>query len=179
MKNVIEAFDHYLKERNLRFSATIVGGAALLVMGIVERATQDVDCLTPPIPEGIKKASRDFSKWYSRKGILLKEDWLNNGPETLMRDLPKGWDQRTILLYDGTNLKLHTLGRLDLLIAKLYAYCDRQQDLEDCVGLKPTLPELRECYHWLITLDLNPKWPEHVKKSLDLLARRLGYEFNI
>ena len=99
MREVLEAFDRYLGERGLSFEGTAIGGAALIVMGVVDRVTQDVDCLEPPIPENIQKAARDFAKSYPGKGAPLKENWLNNGPASLVRDLPKDWEKRRVGLF--------------------------------------------------------------------------------
>ena len=173
MKEVIEAFDKYLLKKKLSFSAVVIGGAALQVMGKVERVTEDVDCLFPTIPEEIKLASREFAKSFSKEaGYPLIAEWLNNGPMDLLRDLPKNWKEKILPLYEGKALKLQTLGRSDFLKTKLFAYCDRQQD---CLALKPSRTELKQCLRWVSIRDANPLWPEHVKKSFTLLAEKLGY----
>ena len=43
MKNIIELFDQYLTERALRFQAVIIGGAALIVMSLINRLTKDFE----------------------------------------------------------------------------------------------------------------------------------------
>ena len=176
MAEVIVAFDEYLGTRKLSFTGTIIGGAALIVMEVLDRATQDVDCLDPTIPDDIKQASITFAA-ETAVDLALKEDWLNNGPARLQDDLPKGWKRELVHIYDGRHLSLYTLGRLDLLRSKLFAYCDRQQDLEDCEALKPTVAELHTCLPWLVDRDANPMWPAHVKTSLVRLAEGMGYEF--
>jgi hypothetical protein len=74
-------------------------------------------------------------------------------------------------------LTLYTLGRSDLVRIKLFAYCDRQQDLSDCIALVPSKEELHEALEWLQKQDAHPDWPIHVQKSLSFLAKELGYEF--
>ena len=64
MKTVIEEFDKYLAQRSCRFQAVVIGGAALIIMGVVDRTTEDVDCLFPIIPDAIKQASLDFAHAY-------------------------------------------------------------------------------------------------------------------
>jgi hypothetical protein len=176
MTEVIVAFDEYLGAKGLSFSGTIIGGAALIVMEVLDRVTQDIDCLDPKIPDEIKKASVEFAEERA-DDLALKENWLNNGPASLKLDLPKSWRRQVVRIYEGKNLSLYTLGRLDLLRSKLFAYCDRQQDLEDCEALRPTLDELQTCLPWLVERDANPMWPAHVKTSLHRLAEKLGYEF--
>ncbi|MBF0106204.1 MAG: hypothetical protein HQM16_12855 [Deltaproteobacteria bacterium] len=179
MKNVIEAFDEYLHKQKIKFTGTIIGGAALIVLGIVDRKTRDVDCLDPSLPLDVKKASVDFAKKFNKTTheTPLIENWFNNGPQTLKRDLPKDWQKRAVTFFKGQSLNLKTLGRQDLLLSKLFAYCDRQADLNDCLALKPTLAELKSSYEWVVERDANPIWPRHVKNSFEFLAKELGYEF--
>jgi hypothetical protein len=179
MKDVLAAFDKFLEERDLRFRGTVIGGAALIMMGIIDRATKDVDCLEPALPNNIKDAAREFGARYKGPGAPLHDEWLNNGPESLIRDLPKGWEKRRISLFKGRRLKLLTLGRIDLLRAKIFAFCDRQQDYQDCLAMKPTARELRTVYPWLKDRDLNELWPEHARRSLKAIAKGLGYELDL
>lgn len=172
-REILTDFDAYLQDQGLTFEGVIIGGAALILLGLVKRATQDMDCLDPTIPEDIKQASVAFAKT-----AKLKAGWFNNGPESLKRDLPTGWEGKIQLLFQGRSIRLYTLGRLDLLRSKVYAFCDRQQDRDDCLALRPTLHELREIYPWVLERDANPLWPEHVTTSFGLLSKELGYEFN-
>ncbi|MGE3975373.1 MAG: DUF6036 family nucleotidyltransferase [Bdellovibrionales bacterium] len=175
VKNVIIEFDKYLITQNLKFEAVIMGGAALNILDISSRKTKDVDCLDPKTPEAIKVASKEFAK--TRVDLLLDISWLNNGPETLKRDSPKNWRQRTQPLYSGIAIKLLVLGRDDLLKSKLFAYCDRTTpDFEDLKSLKPTKDELNNAIEWVKERDSNPDWPEHVEKAFAFLGKALGYE---
>jgi len=177
MKTVLVEFGQYLQERSLHLEVTIIGGAALLIMGVIERATQDVDCLEPDLPEEILRDSREFAIGYKGPASPLREDWLNNGPRDLRNDLPSGWRARRELICESPGLTLRTLGRSDLLKSKLFAFCDRGQDQSDCLALAPTLPELREAVDWVTERDANSLWPAHVRGSFRALAERLGYEF--
>ena len=176
MKEVLKAFDLHLTGVGLKFEAVIIGGAALIVMEVVDRQTKDVDCLDPVIDSRIKQASIEFAK--TNPVFRLQENWLNNGPSSLKRELPQDWNTRLREIFKGKALTLTTLGRIDLLRSKLYAYCDRQTDLDDCIALEPSLAELLECYPWLTERDASPLWPDHVLESLKILAERRGYEFN-
>ena len=177
VKVVLDRFDAFLEQRKLKYETTVIGGAALIVMGITNRRTRDVDCLTPSIPLEIQQAAKEFAK--SESDLGLDEDWFNNGPALLAGDLPEGWQSRRVPLYRGKALVLITLGRIDCLRAKIFAYLDRQKDLDDCVALKPSPDELKECYPWLQERDLNPLWPQHVRTSLILIAKRMGYELKL
>jgi len=175
MKNIIIEFDKYLVTQNLIFEAVIIGGAALNILDISSRKTKDVDCLDPEIPEVIKIASKEFAN--KRVDLLLNINWLNNGPESLKRDLPKNWRQRVQPLYSGEAIKLQVLGRDDLLKSKLFAYCDRTTpDFEDLKSLKPTKNELNNAIEWVKERDSNAAWPDHVEKAFAFLGKALGYE---
>lgn len=174
-KKLIAQFDEYLTERNLELNAVIVGGAALALLGIISRETQDCDVLHPHLPIEIKEASQDFAQVLRQSGTILVADWLNNGPSSLASDLPKGWMKRIQEAYSGKAIILHSLGRDDLLKSKLFALCDRGIDLVDCLALSPTLNEIHDALLWLKKRDTNPLWPDHVEATLNDLARRLGY----
>lgn len=171
----IEAFDRYLAERSLSLDAVVIGGAALALLGIVSRTTDDCDVLHPTISADIAAAARAFAAARTNAGEVLADGWFNNGPASLARVLPAGWEDRLEPLFAGAALRLRCLGRADLLRSKLFALCDRALDLADCVALAPTRPELQALTEWLEQQDLNPGWPEHVRSTLADLARRLGH----
>jgi hypothetical protein len=169
---IVPAFDAFLNLRNLKFEAVVIGGAALSLLGVIIRETRDCDILSPEIPKEILEASKDFAK--SVSGV--DTNWLNNGPSSLLKTLPKDWNTRTQSIFQGGNLRLFTLGRPDLLKTKLFAFCDRDIDLEDCIRLAPSKEELVSSIAWVKDQDANPKWPERVDIVLQNLATRLGYE---
>ncbi len=175
MKQTISRFDEFLFEQGLAFSGVVIGGAALIILNVISRFTEDIDFLCPRIPPEIKTASQLFAKQNPK--LNLKKDWVNNGPESLIMDLPEGWRLRLNPIFNGKALKLTTLGRPDLLKSKLFAYCDRQEDIEDCIALAPSLAELKDALDWLADRDTNPAWPKHCETSLIALAGRLGYEW--
>lgn len=48
-RQTIEAFDRYLVGLGLRFEAEVIGGAALNLLGVVDRLTRDCDVLEPTV----------------------------------------------------------------------------------------------------------------------------------
>jgi len=168
-------FDEYLAERGLRLEAVVIGGAALALLGVVSRPTRDCDILHPDLPADIKAAARAFAHGVRASGEPLDDDWLNNGPVSLSSLLPEDWQSRRQLVFDGAAIKLHTLGRADLLKSKLFGLCDRGLDLGDCIALAPTAEELREAQPWLERQDAHPDWPEHVATTMADLGGRLGH----
>lgn len=168
-------FDRFLAERELTFEGVIVGGTALGLLGVVKRQTKDCDVLVPELPMEIREAAQEFAASVREAGGNLDADWLNNGPAALVRDLPSGWEERLIDVFEGDALTLRSLGRSDLLRSKLFALCDRGIDLNDCLALTPTMEELAELTPWLEERDGNAQWTAHVRDTLADLARRLGH----
>ena len=167
--------DRFLAERGLRLDAVVAGGTALALLGIIQRETRDCDLLEPPLTEDLLRAAAAFATTLRDQGQVLRDDWLNNGPASPGPLLPEGWKQRLRLVHDGKALQLWSLGRPELLLAKLWALCDRGLDLGDCLALRPSSEELAEAETWIIRQDLNPDWPTHVHSTLGDLAGRLGH----
>lgn len=174
VRTTLTKFDNYLAQKNTRFEAIVIGGAALNIMGVIQRDTIDVDCLDPSIPKEILKLAAEFRRSFPE--LKLIEKWINNGPDSLVRDLPKGWRKDIVPIFSGKALHLLTLSRLDLLRTKLFAFCDRDQDLQDCIALRPSLEELDACWDWVSERDANPDWPENVRRHFAVLKRRLGLD---
>lgn len=171
-KQLLEEFDAFLGERALRLDAVAVGGGALLLLGITQRRTLDLDILHPMLSVEVSAAASEFAQL---QGGRLAADWLNNGPSELAACLPGGWEERVQLAFEGRVIRLMALGRGDLLCSKLFALCDRGTDLSDCLALAPSAEELREAQPWVCEQDGNPMWPDHVRDTLRDLARRLGH----
>ena len=175
IEDTIRAFDLYLAKLNLSFSGVAVGGAALNLLGIVTRLTKDCDILDPDIPDALLKHAAAFAAAQRQIGKTIGDDWFNNGPKSLKRTLPKGWEMRLQALFNGKALKLLTLHRTDLLKTKLFAYCDRDVDREDCMALRPTEKELDEAFEWVKDQDANSQWASHVTAQFGRLKKELGY----
>lgn len=171
----LEAFDLWLASRALRLDAIVVGGAALVLLGAIDRQTRDVDILAPELSDDVTLASREFAEAMRSAGVDLSDDWLNNGPIQLADVLPTGWELRKRLVLDRGALRLWVLSRPDLLKTKLFALCDRATDLADCLALLPTAEELESAIPWLVVQDANPMWPAHVIDTIEHLGRRLGH----
>jgi hypothetical protein len=171
--DTLQSFDRYLAERDLHFKAVVIGGAALNLLGVISRFTKDCDILYPEIPPEIEVAARSFAQGAQFKGQILQEDWLNNGPASLIGQLNPGWQERLQTIFVGRAITLSCLGRKDLLASKLFALCDRGTDLGDCLALAPTRNELNELLPWLEQQDANPDWPAHVRATIEDLEGRL------
>lgn len=171
---ILTGFDNDLAKRGLRLEAVVIGGAALNLLGVVSRTTRDVDVLDPALAAEILAAASDFATSLRAEGEILRDDWLNNGPSSLVDDLPSGWRERVVPAFAGSAIVLMSLGRSDLLCTKLFALCDRGEDLEDCIALAPSPAELSEAIPWLVARDANALWPAHVRATISDLEGRLG-----
>jgi hypothetical protein len=172
---VIEAFDQWLKAEALTLEAIVIGGAALALLGVITRQTKDFDILAPELSSEILAAARAFAAHQKASGDILDDDWLNNGPMSLIDLLPDGWRARTQVVFQGEALTLMTLGRSDLIKTKLFALCDRGTDLNDCIALSPSKEEIAAAELWVIEQDGHAMWPAHVRATLSNLEERLGY----
>jgi hypothetical protein len=175
VRETLLAFDAYLAERELRLDAIVIGGSALNLLGVVARQTKDCDILSPPISDEIAEAAKAFAVARRQAGEAIADDWLNNGPVSLVAQLPEGWRGHLRPVFRGRAVFLDCLGREDLLRSKLFALCDRGLDLGDCLALAPTKQELAKLLPWLDQQDGNPGWPAHVHDTLSDLAQRQGY----
>jgi len=175
-KETIAQFDDFLFEQELQFQGIVIGGAALGLLGVMNRQTRDCDILYPELPEQIVEAAKAFAEKKRAQGDFLQSDWLNNGPFPVSELLPDHWRKRLLTIYTGKAITLQTLGRNDLLLTKLFGYCDHGTDLADCLALAPSQNELVNAREWLHKQDAHPQWPNHVDDSLNFLARKLGYE---
>jgi hypothetical protein len=173
---ILRLFDQHLAKKSLYLDAVVVGGAALNMLGIVSRYTKDCDILYPEIPKDIGDASRAFAAELRQTGESLQDDWLNNGPASLVGHLRPRWQERLQTAFTGTAIHLHCLGRSDFLCAKLFALCDRGIDLGDCLALAPTAEEIEDIHPWLDQQDAHPDWPAHIQLTLADLAKRLGHD---
>lgn len=167
-RTIFPEFDKFLADKKLYFEAIVIGGVAMQLLGLTERVTKDCDVLTPIISIELKQASNNFAR---QRG--LPENWLNNGPHRLVNELPPGWQTSIVVLYEGNNLKLYTLSRLDLLRSKLYAFLDRGIDMGDLKKLMPTKSEIDLVRDWLSERDGNPDWQKYVDIRLAELITEL------
>lgn len=174
-RDTLTAFDGFLSARGLELDAVVVGGAALGLLGIITRETRDCDILHPALPDHVRRAAAAFASDIRDAGEHLADDWLNNGPSSLVELLPPGWLNRLSIAFAGRAVTLRTLGRTDLLLTKVFALCDRGIDLADCVALAPTAEELAAVVPWLERQDAAHGWPEHVRAVVSDLQGRVSH----
>ena len=135
----------------------VCGGTALLILDIIQRETRDIDIIVPEVDPILRNVANAVAKKLS-----LPQDWINDGPKTLADELTTGWRERVQRLYQGKALTIDALGRIDLLATKMYAFCDREDDFQDVINLRPTQSELKQIYPWVMDRDASDLWPNRV-----------------
>jgi hypothetical protein len=166
----LQALGAQLETAGATAGIVILGGAALNLLGIVDRATQDVDVvafstgtvegrphLVAPHPwpaaltAAVQTVARDFG---------LPSDWLNTVAAGFWETgLPDGLEDRLEWRTYGA-LSVGIVGRIDLIYFKLYAAADdlgpSSVHFQDLVALNPGPGELKAAARWIATQDPSP-----------------------
>jgi hypothetical protein len=156
----------------------VIGGSALTALGLIKRATRDVDLVAAaqdgelhpaePLPETLQVArdrvARDFG---------LDGNWLHSGPAgLLMWGLPEGFMTRIVTRRYGQALAVHFAGRLDQIHFKLYTMVDQAggRHEADLRALHPSHQELIAAARWSMTHDPSPGYKMVLKEALSALG---------
>jgi hypothetical protein len=142
----------------------VIGGAALAVLGFVERPTRDIDVVAladsssgalvlrkaRPLPEAVIAAVTAVAIQFA-----IEPGWLNAGPADLVDwGLPVGFEGRLVPVEYGRALRVHFAGRLDLICFKTYAAADvAGRHLTDLIALAGTEDEMDFAPRWAVTQD--------------------------
>jgi hypothetical protein len=167
-------------------SLVICGGSALIALGLIPRATQDVDIValldggklvsSVPLPEALVESGRLVAQ-----EMALPADWLNAGPSSIFNEtlpnqgFPNGFQNRLTRRDFGPVLSIYFVSRLDQVHFKFYAAVDQggpSPHLTDLVGLNPTDEELRAAVDWAQLHDTSQGFMETVRLMLRALERR-------
>ncbi|MEN0068084.1 MAG: DUF6036 family nucleotidyltransferase [Myxococcota bacterium] len=158
LDEALTALGEILADRGETFDIVVIGGGALLLLGLVERATKDLDVLAriegdawvraEPFPPALEAAVHDVAA-----ALDLSDDWLNPGPTDLLDfGLPSGFADR---VFSGLTVRLAS--RDDQVAFKLYAAADQwpseSRHLSDLRALAPTREELLAAARWCRTHD--------------------------
>lgn len=164
------------------YRVLIVGGAALNLLGIVNRVTTDVDIIAfgtargiepPPVelPDDLLRAARRVAQ-----DLRLAPDWLNTGPASQWtQGLPPGLGDRLVWRRFG-GLEVGLPNRLALICLKLHAAVDSGPGgvhYADLLALQPTPSELIEARAWVETQDASPEFRRFVEEVVHRVERDL------
>ena len=156
----------------------VIGGSALLALGLVSRATRDVDVVglrsstgidpARPMPAQLEEAATRVAR-----DIGLPSDWLNAGPtELLDLGMPEGFEERLHREDVGPALTLFYADRYDQIHFKLYAMVDQAggRHEADLRALEPTPRELIAAARWTRSHDPSPGFREQLLLALHVLG---------
>lgn len=165
LEQALEALGDLLLDRRERFEVAAIGGGALVLLGLIERATEDIDLVAigsadglvtaEPLPSALETAIADVAR-----ALRLDTKWMNAGPTSLLRfGLPDGFTERcTGRRFGGLTLLLAS--RFDQIHFKVFASADtyhggekRGKHHNDLVRLAPTRDELLMAIRWARTHD--------------------------
>jgi hypothetical protein len=176
---ILGALGEQLAARGERYELVVIGGSALLALGLVERTTKDVDVVALRSDEGLASArslpdgllvardlvARDFS---------LLPEWLNPGPTKLLDfGLPDGFVDRLERRDYGPGLTVYLASRLDQIHFKLYAAVDEGgpgKHESDLRALAPTEAELVEAARWSRLHDPSEAYADQLRRALQFLG---------
>jgi hypothetical protein len=180
LQSALSALGEVLASRGLRYEVVIVGGANLLLRGVITRSTKDGDVVggrspdgqvtkMPRLPAPLAAAVRDVARTYG-----LADDWLNVGPASLLDlGLPGGFAGR-LSREDFGALTVWLAGRHDMVCFKLYAAADhwpaRDRHLADLRALAPDRGDLLAAARWARTHDTSPGFRSLLVAVLDELG---------
>jgi hypothetical protein len=156
----------------------VIGGSALTALGLVKRATRDVDLLAianagelrlaEPLPQKLLAARAAVAADYG-----LDENWLNAGPTNLLKwGLPEAFMSRVVTRSYGGALVVHFAGRFDQIHFKLFAMVDQGggRHEADLRALSPTRGELVAAARWSVTQDPSPGYRAVLQDALHVLG---------
>jgi phytoene/squalene synthetase len=63
---------------------------------------------------------------------------------------------------------------MDLIRTKLYAACDRIDDISDLVAMQVTPTELKEASEWVLVQDASELWPQILDECKAEILKRLN-----
>lgn len=178
LEHALELLGRLLAERGANYEIVVVGGSALLLLGIIQRPTNDLDVLAivddgvyglaQPLPSQLENAARDVAM---ERG--LPPDWLNGGVSAQLKSgLPPGFPDRVETRTYGT-LVVHIAGRRDLIYLKLFAAVDSGgtgKHVDDLHRLAPTRQELLDAAEWVGGQDISEAFPGMVARTLRIFG---------
>ena len=162
LEEALTTLGQLLQDRGEAYDLVLIGGGALLLLGLIQRPTKDLDAVArveegrwlraEPFPDGLTRAVVDVAD-----ALGLEDDWLNSGPAGLVDlGLPSGCEERAVVRSYGT-LTIRLASAEDLVAFKLYAaadhWPDRSRHLADLRRLGPTSEALIAAAKWCRTHD--------------------------
>lgn len=135
-RDFLTAFDMLGSRLRTPAEVVIAGGSALVLLGVVDRATADADAVASR-PK-LSTLARDIEA--VGQALDLSPTWINDGVTAYRDLLPPDYSSRLVMIGTFGQLTVRALGRSDLILLKIAA--GRPRDLDDLQALAPTATEL-------------------------------------
>jgi len=184
LEEALETLGAVLKEKGTSFELLAIGGSGLLLLGLIDRPTGDLDVIAlvrngafqklEALPEALENAAEQVGE-----ALGLRDQWLNAHPSSLMDfGLPEGWESRLAMRQYG-GLCLHLASREDQICFKLYAAVDQfggqdwgneDKHYQDLQTLKPNRDELLFGARWTVTQDPSEAFRSELLRCLSSLG---------
>lgn len=178
LEEALKTLGDLLEERGQHVGLLVAGGGSLLLLGLIQRPTADLDVVGFPGPVGYVKATAlpgFLSDAAGQVGTALGlgERWLNSGPAGLIDfGLPAGLAGRVSVRVFG-GLEVHLPAREDLICFKLYAAVDqgpRSKHVADLRAMEPSHDELLAAARWTRTQDDSAPFLSELHGALGLFG---------
>ena len=175
LESALEVLGQLLADRRLYYEVVAIGGGGLLLLGLIDRTTKDLDVVAlakgrelfsaDPLPEDLIRAADEVGR-----ALELGENWLNAGPASLLKmGLPQGFIERLhIRKYKG--LTVYLADRFDQICFKLYASVDQgpeSKHFADLIALLPTPEELFQAKNWCLTQDVSADFEKEINLAIE------------
>jgi hypothetical protein len=174
LEEALTILGQLLADRGHNYEIAAIGGGGLLLLGLMERPTRDLDLVAlvrdhelisaNPLPPPLARAIDDVGA-----ALELGNEWLNIGPASLLsQGLPVGFMSRLQPRY-YRGLTVHLASRLDQIYFKLYASVDlgpESKHVTDLLALKPSPAELEQAKQWCLSHDTSDAFRTELNKAL-------------
>ncbi len=175
LEGALEVLGQLLADRELHYEVAAIGGGSMLLLGLIERTTKDLDLVAlitdqklvsaNPLPHPLVQAIEEVAQ-----ALELGKNWLNIGPASLLESgLPHGFLERLHMRkYKG--LTLYLADRFDQICFKLYASVDQgpqSKHFADLLALTPTWSELHQAKSWCLTQDVSAEFENHLNQVIE------------
>jgi hypothetical protein len=183
LEAALSAVGERLRYANQPCAIVVLGGAAMNLLGVLDRPTIDVDVIAradesgaihppDPLPDALQRAIVAVAR---DQGLL--EHWMNTTVADQWRlGLPHGMADGIEWRTYGA-LRVGIVGRRHLICFKLYASADQtgpdNVHVRDLLALHPDEEELQWAAEWVRTQDPSPQFHEAVGKVVDYVQRAL------
>lgn len=167
VEKALQILDLKLSQAGENLNITICGGASLVLLGLNDRKTADIDVLLPRISEKVKEITLNI-----KEEMDYSKHWFNTGASSFINILPRGWEERCTIVYKGKSLTAHSISKLDLAVMKLYGSLDRDSDYRDLLKIRMSeddLNKLSQLAKLIPHLQNDPRWFTYVDKTVDEL----------